>query len=227
MLACRILGEGRLNNRSIRGKSTRFNGSKSGGGRSARPDAPDGKRRRGRPPRAATEATETAYPGERIIHRYGNRRFYDLAESRAVTLEQIAELARKRTHLRILDIEHQSQDITRRVLTQVLLESELELLPVEFLRKLVGHQDKAMAAWLRQYLLMGAELLDRNTRPGSPTVVEFQQRLARLLEEVDRIKESKQIVREVVSRTIKHHEITDQIDELRKKIDELSKMRGY
>jgi polyhydroxyalkanoate synthesis repressor PhaR len=203
------------------------NGIKPGSARSTRPEAPDGKRRRGRPPRAATEATQNAYPGERIIHRYGNRRFYDLAESRAVTLEQIAELARKRINLRVLDIEHEGQDITRRVLTQVLLEAELELVPVEFLRKLIGHQDKTLAAWLRQYLLMGAELLDRNTRPGSPSVVEYQQRLARLLEEVDRIKESKQLVREVVARTIKHSEITDQIDELRKKIDELSKIRGF
>ncbi len=197
------------------------------GGKAGRSNATNGKRRRGRPPRAAAADEQSVFPGDRIIHRYGNRRFYDLAESRAVTLEHIAELARRRTNLRILDIEHGSQDITRRVLTQVLLESELELVPVEFLRKLVGHQDKSMAAWLRQYLLMGAELLDRNTRPGSPSVVEYQQRLARLLEEVDRIKESKQIVRDVVSRTIKHHEISGQIDELRKKIDELSKIRGY
>src|SRR5262245_6784843 len=101
------------------------------------------KRRRGRPPRATREAAHAAFAGERIIHRYGNRRFYDLAESRSVTFEQVAELMRKRVNVRVLDIERQNQDITRRILTQVLLESELELLPVELLRRLIGHTDRA------------------------------------------------------------------------------------
>src|SRR5277367_3813697 len=66
---------------------------KNGGARPSR-TAPvklsDGKKRRGRPPRSSTDAAQAAFPGERLIHRYANRRFYDLRLSRAVTLEEVA-----------------------------------------------------------------------------------------------------------------------------------------
>jgi polyhydroxyalkanoate synthesis repressor PhaR len=213
-------------------RGTKPNGAKATSTRAARPTPTEGKRRRGRPPRAASEAAQAAYPGERIIHRYGNRRFYDLAESRAVTLEEIGELVRKRQSVRVLDVDGGSQDITRRVLIQILLEGsdELDLLPVEFLRRLIATHDKGMIGWMRQYLLMGAEVLDRSVRQGLPAVIDFQQRMAKMLDEAllaERVKQGKQDLKDSAARHVKHGEISDQIEDLRKKIEELSKMRGY
>ena len=107
-------------------------GIKATGARAGKPAAGEGKRRRGRPPRAQADAAQAAFPGERIIHRYGNRRFYDLAESRAVTIEQIGALVRDRQNVRILDVERDNADITRRVLTQILMDSsdQLDAVPV-------------------------------------------------------------------------------------------------
>jgi polyhydroxyalkanoate synthesis repressor PhaR len=226
------VGEGFVTNRGSRSKSGKSGAAVKATGRAARATIPERKRRRGRPPRAASEATLAAYPGERIIHRYGNRRFYDLAESRAVTLEQIAELVRKRHNVRVLDVDQENQDITRRVLTQILLESddELQLMPIEFLRRLIAPVDKTMVGWMRQYLTMGAEMLDRSARQGLPVVIDFQQRMAKMLDDAlmaERMKQGKQDLKDSVARHVKQGEISDQLEDLRKKIEELSKMRGY
>ena len=49
---------------------------------------------------------------------------------------------RKGEEVRVLDVDASNEDITRRVLTQIILEAKshnnLEMLPVEFLRKLIS-----------------------------------------------------------------------------------------
>ena len=98
------------------------------------------KRRPGRPPRHATD-TEARFPGARVIKRYGNRRLYDAQLRRSVTMHEIAEMVRKNDNVRVLDGDT-GEDITKRVLTQIILEEQnarqLELLPVELLRKLIA-----------------------------------------------------------------------------------------
>src|SRR5205814_8153822 len=81
---------------------------KNGGARPTKAGAAkpsDGKKRRGRPPRASTDAAQAAFPGERLIHRYGNRRFYDLRQSRAVTLDEVASYLRAGESIRVIDVE--------------------------------------------------------------------------------------------------------------------------
>ena len=131
------------------------------------------KRRRGRPTRQETKQREEAYAqfeGERVIHRYGNRRYYDLQTRRAVTLDEIETMVRTGEDVRVLDVDANNEDITRRVLTQIILEAKthnnLEMLPVEFLRKLIATQDEKAANWLDGYLKAGAALLDRSVREG-------------------------------------------------------------
>ncbi len=100
----------------------------------------------------------------RVIRRYANRRFYDAKQSRAVTLEEIAEFVRKGEDVRVLDAES-GEEITRRILTQIILEDPqqegLSLLPVELLRKIISMRDEALTGWLQQYLAVGAEWLER------------------------------------------------------------------
>jgi polyhydroxyalkanoate synthesis repressor PhaR len=59
----------------------------------------------------------------RVIKRYPNRKLYDTARRRYVTLEQVAELIRRGAEVRVVD--HESGgDITTAVLSQILHERE-------------------------------------------------------------------------------------------------------
>jgi polyhydroxyalkanoate synthesis repressor PhaR len=105
----------------------------------------------------------------RVIKRYGNRRLYDPWLSRGVTLEEIAGFIRGGEQVRIVDGDN-DQDITRRVLIQILLEHKsarlLEVLPVELLRSLVALPSDPLARWLTDYLAAGARWLE--WQMGSP-----------------------------------------------------------
>lgn len=57
----------------------------------------------------------------RLIKRYDNRKLYDTVSSSYVSLEQIGDLIRAGEQVRIVD-KHERQDLTARILTQVLLE---------------------------------------------------------------------------------------------------------
>jgi polyhydroxyalkanoate synthesis repressor PhaR len=195
-------------------------------GRAAKP-ATTPKRRRGRPTRQETKQREAAYAqfeGERVIHRYGNRRFYDLAARRAITLEEIAELVRKGEDVRVLDVDANNEDITRRVLTQIILEAKshnnLEMLPVEFLRKLISTTDEKTATWLDGYLKAGAALLDRSIREGMELSNAYHKQLSELMANVSPRSwgvppQRREAAPSPTSRS--------EIDELRRRLDELAK----
>ena len=182
------------------------------------------KRRRGRPTRQETKDREAAYAqfeGERVIHRYGNRRFYDLEGRRAITLDEIAELVRKGEMIRVLDVETDNDDITRRVLTQIILEAKshnnLEMLPVEFLRKLISTQDEKTATWLDGYLKAGAALLDRSVREGMELSTAYHKQLTELMQGV--VPRSWGVPPKREPTTASRSEI----DELRRRLDELAR----
>ncbi|HEX6839226.1 MAG TPA: polyhydroxyalkanoate synthesis regulator DNA-binding domain-containing protein [Polyangia bacterium] len=186
------------------------------------------KRRRGRPTRQETKQREAAYAqfeGERVIHRYGNRRFYDLAARRAITLEEIAELVRKGEEVRVLDVDAGNEDITRRVLTQIILEAKshnnLEMLPVEFLRKLISTTDEKTATWLDGYLKAGAMLLDRSMREGMELSNAYHKQLTDLMEGVMPRSWGVAPKREATGATPPPSR--SEIDELRRRLDELAK----
>jgi len=192
-------------------------------GRASKPTATP-KRRRGRPTRQETKQREAAYAqfeGERVIHRYGNRRFYDLAARRAITLDEIAELVRKGEEVRVLDVDSNNEDITRRVLTQIILEAKshnnLEMLPVEFLRKLISTHDEKTATWLDGYLKAGAALLDRSVREGMELSNAYHKQLSELMQGVMPrswgVPPQKQAAPSPRS----------EIDELRRRLDELAR----
>ncbi|MCU1283570.1 MAG: polyhydroxyalkanoate synthesis repressor PhaR [bacterium] len=197
---------------------------KSTRGRAAKAPAPP-KRRRGRPTRQETKQREAAYAqfeGQRVIHRYGNRRFYDLEARRAITLDEIAELVRKGEEVRVLDVEGNNEDITRRVLTQIILEAKshnnLEMLPVEFLRKLISTQDEKTATWLDGFLKAGAALLDRSVREGMELSNTYHKQLADLMQGVVPRSWGVPPKREEAASASR-----SEIDELRRRLDELAK----
>jgi polyhydroxyalkanoate synthesis repressor PhaR len=184
------------------------------------------KRRRGRPTRQETKEREAAYAqfeGERVIHRYGNRRFYDLEGRRAVTLDEIADMVRQGEMVRVLDVEADNEDITRRVLTQIILEAKshnnLEMLPVEFLRKLISTQDEKAANWLDGYLKAGAALLDRSVREGMELSNTYHKQLTEIMQGAIPRSWGVPPKRPEPAATASRSEI----EELRRRLDELAK----
>jgi polyhydroxyalkanoate synthesis repressor PhaR len=102
------------------------------------------------------DTQDTAAPGERvIIKKYANRRLYNTASSSYVTLEHLSEMVKQNIDFVVYDAKT-NEDITRSVLTQIIFEEESQqgqsLLPIQFLRQLIGFYGNSMQAFLPSYL---------------------------------------------------------------------------
>jgi len=102
------------------------------------------------------ETQGTAPPqGERVvIKKYANRRLYNTASSSYVTLEHLADMVKKDVDFVVYDAKT-NEDITRSVLTQIIVEEESQgqsLLPIQFLRQLIGFYGNSVQAFLPSYL---------------------------------------------------------------------------
>ncbi len=91
--------------------------------------------------------SDTNANGPRLIKKYPNRRLYDTVKSTYITLEELAELVRSGERVQVMGAKS-GDDLTRQVLTQVILEEKgrLELIPVELLHYVIQVQDTNMAA---------------------------------------------------------------------------------
>ena len=88
-----------------------------------------------------------------VLKKYANRRYYDAAQSRHLTLEEIRDSVRNGSDLTVTD-GTTSRDITGQVLTQIILDFEtpkLGLLPVPLLLHLVRLEDHAENTSLGKY----------------------------------------------------------------------------
>ncbi|WP_019961068.1 polyhydroxyalkanoate synthesis repressor PhaR [Woodsholea maritima] len=94
-----------------------------------------------------------------IIKKYANRRLYDTSASRYVTLDHLRELVKSNTDFKVVDAKS-GDDLTRGVLAQIIFEEESKganLLPVEFLRQLIGIYGDSMQAFVPDYLRLSME----------------------------------------------------------------------
>ena len=86
------------------------------------------------PPRKRANADEPA-----VVKKYANRRLYDTSASAYVTLDDLADMVKRGTDFVVFD-DKTNEDITRQVLTQIIVEEEnrgKNLLPIQFLRQLI------------------------------------------------------------------------------------------
>ena len=77
--------------------------------------------------------------GPIIIKKYANRRLYNTAKSSYVTLEDLSEMVRAGKDFAVFDAKS-GDDITRSVLTQIIVEEEgkdQNMLPTNFLREII------------------------------------------------------------------------------------------
>ncbi len=88
------------------------------------------------------------------LKKYPNRRLYDTASSKYVTLDDVARMIRKGKHIEVIDVKT-DQDVTAFVLTQILMEQAKKnqrLLPVSLLHLIIGAEENDMAEFFEKYL---------------------------------------------------------------------------
>jgi polyhydroxyalkanoate synthesis repressor PhaR len=88
------------------------------------------------------------------IKKYANRRLYNTATSSYVTLDHLAKMVKAGEDFVVYDAKS-GEDITRSVLTQIIVEEEAKgenLLPTSFLRQLIGFYGDNMQMLVPQYL---------------------------------------------------------------------------
>jgi polyhydroxyalkanoate synthesis repressor PhaR len=101
--------------------------------------------------------------GHVVIKKYANRRLYNTASSAYVTLDDLARMVREGTDFVVFDAKT-NEDLTRQILTQIIFEEESRgqaLLPVQFLRQLIGFYGGQMEGVLPSYLQMSLENFSR------------------------------------------------------------------
>jgi polyhydroxyalkanoate synthesis repressor PhaR len=104
-------------------------------------------------PSPSVEATSPKAPLV-TIKKYANRRLYNTATSAYVTLEHLAQMVRDGVDFVVFDAKA-GDDITRSILTQIILEAESSgnnLLPVDFLRNIIRSYGDSVQGFLPSYL---------------------------------------------------------------------------
>ena len=101
--------------------------------------------------------------GPVVIKKYANRRLYNTQTSSYVTLDHLAAMVKDGTEFEVQDA-RTGEDITRSVLTQIIFEEEAKgqsLLPIKFLRQLIGFYGGAMQKFVPSYLEVSLESFTR------------------------------------------------------------------
>ena len=89
-----------------------------------------------------------------IIKKYANRRLYNTGSSSYITLDDLAAMTRENVDFQVVDAKS-GEDITHSILTQIIMEEEEkgeQMLPVSFLRQLIGMYGNSMQSLMPSYL---------------------------------------------------------------------------
>jgi polyhydroxyalkanoate synthesis repressor PhaR len=104
-------------------------------------------------------------PAPVVIKKYANRRLYNTATSAYVTLDHLSQMVKDKTDFVVYDAKT-GDDITRSVLTQIIVEEENKggqtLLPIPFLRQLISFYGDSLQGVVPQYLEMSMTQFARN-----------------------------------------------------------------
>jgi len=98
------------------------------------------------------------------IKKYANRRLYNTATSSYVTLDHLCQMVKEGVDFAVYDAKT-GEDITRSVLTQIIVEEEgkgQNLLPINFLRQLISFYGDNLQFLLPRYLDQSMESFAQN-----------------------------------------------------------------
>ena len=113
---------------------------------------------------AATEQADEAAKATVTIKKYANRRLYNTDTSSYVTLDNLCDMVRNGEDFVVRDAKS-GDDITRQVLTQIIVEQEAKgqnMLPLSFLRQLIQLYGDNVQAFVPSYLELAMETFARN-----------------------------------------------------------------
>ena len=102
--------------------------------------------------------------GKVTIKKYANRRLYDTESSTYITLDRLAAMVREGREFAVVDAKT-GEDITRQVLTQIIVDEESRgstMLPLNFLKQLIGLYGNSMQNFVPQYLEAAMDSFQRN-----------------------------------------------------------------
>lgn len=89
-----------------------------------------------------------------IIKKYANRRLYNTQSSSYITLDHLSKMTREGIEFRVIDAKT-GAEITHQILTQIIMEEEAsgeQMLPVNFLRQLIGMYGNSMQGLVPHFL---------------------------------------------------------------------------
>jgi polyhydroxyalkanoate synthesis repressor PhaR len=99
------------------------------------------------------------------IKKYANRRLYNTGTSSYVTLDHLCQMVKDGVDFVVHDAKT-GEDITRSVLTQIIVEEEAKsgqnMLPVSFLRQLISFYGNSLQALVPRYLDSSMSVFARN-----------------------------------------------------------------
>jgi polyhydroxyalkanoate synthesis repressor PhaR len=99
-----------------------------------------------------------------VIKKYANRRLYNTATSSYVTLDDLAKMVKAGSEFVVHDAKT-GEDLTRAVLTQIIVEEEQKgqnLLPINFLRQLISLYGDSMQFMVPRYLEQAMSSFTKN-----------------------------------------------------------------
>lgn len=123
-----------------------------------------------------------------VVKKYANRRLYNTESSSYITLENLAEMVRQGRHFVVYDAKT-GEDITRSVLTQIIVEEEGKgsaMLPTGFLRQLIGFYGDSMQGLVPNYLEKAMEAFAQQQEQVRATVQHTVGNLLPSIEDVSR-----------------------------------------
>ena len=96
---------------------------------------------------------------QRVIKKYSNRRLYDTAESRYITLDELAESIKRGAEARVLDAQT-GEDLTQATLAQIIIEGRgaAQFLSVPILTQLIRMNDDALSEFFGRWMSAALEL---------------------------------------------------------------------
>lgn len=176
-------------------------------------------------------------PGEpTIIKKYANRRLYDTGRSSYVTLDDLCEMVQEGHDFVVHDAKT-GEDLTRSVLTQIIVEQEgrgQNLLPTNFLRQLIGFYGDKIQGVVPNYLEHTLDILTKNQEqlrsninksfegigvfPGMPSSLEELNR-----KNMEMFQRTMKMFTPFAAHSGNEGEKKQRIDEIKKNIEELQK----
>jgi len=174
---------------------------------------------------------------QRIIKRYSNRKLYETKDSRYVTLLQIAQMVREGEEVQIID-NNTKDDLTEITLAQIIYEEQKahsRNVPLQTLKELIHTRTEKVLADLREgpigRLIPGGKSPEAEAsaaKEPKPTLVgQAKEKLEEVQHQLDeRIQSILTSFRPLQQLELQVRRLNERIDELERKLEEVSKSDG-